>query len=99
MTVSLQIKLQGDSLRFTGTLNRDTLMLYSPFALLNDCDGAVTFDLAALENIDTAGLAWLLQQLAEAKQQGLTIALCNVPKQLLSLADVTAVRPLLPISD
>lgn len=99
MTVRLQIERQADSLRFTGTLNRDTLMLYSPFALLNAGSGALQFDLAALENIDTAGLAWLLQQLAAAKQQGLTIALCNVPKQLLSLSDVTAVRPLLPISD
>ena len=103
--MALQIELQGDKLHFTGTLNRDTLMLYSPFALLNGATGAtgatgaMQFDFSALENIDTAGLAWLLQQLAAAKQQGLTIALCNVPKQLLSLADVTAVRPLLPISD
>ncbi|WP_445768147.1 STAS domain-containing protein [Rheinheimera sp.] len=97
--MTLRIERQGDSLNFTGTLNRDTLMLYSPFVLLNDCRGDVRFDLAALDNIDTAGLAWLLQQLAAAKQQGLTIALCNVPKQLLSLADVTAVRPLLPISN
>ncbi len=97
--MTLRIEQQGDSLRFTGMLNRDTLMLYSPFTLLNSCSGTIRFDLAALDNIDTAGLAWLLQQLAQAKQQGLTIALCNVPKQLLSLADVTAVRPLLPISD
>jgi phospholipid transport system transporter-binding protein len=52
-----------------------------------------------LDNIDTAGLAWLLQQLAQAKARGISITLCKVPKQLLSLADVTAVRPLLPISD
>lgn len=97
--MALQIERQGEKLHFTGTLNRDTLMLYSPFALLNDSQGAMQFDLSALDSIDTAGLAWLLQQLAAAKQQGLTIALCNVPKQLLSLADVTAVRPLLPISD
>ncbi len=97
--MALQIERHDDSLRFTGTLNRDTLMLYSPFALLNGCNGAMRFDFAGLNSIDTAGLAWLLQQLGAAKAQGLTIALCNVPKQLLSLADVTAVRPLLPISD
>ena len=96
--MSLKIERHSDSLHFTGTLNRDTLMQYSPFKLLNGCSGEVKFDFAGLSNIDTAGLAWLLQQLAQAKQQGLTIALCNVPKQLLSLADVTAVRPLLPIS-
>jgi phospholipid transport system transporter-binding protein len=97
--VTLKITQQGEALQFTGELNRDTLMLYSPFKLLNSLSGTVKFDFACLDNIDTAGLAWLLQQLAQAKAQGLSIALCNVPKQLLSLADVTAVRPLLPISD
>lgn len=97
--MTLHIAQQGQVLCFTGVLNRDTLMLYSPFSLLNDTQGTVSFDFTGLANIDTAGLAWLLQQLSQAKQRGQTIALCNVPKQLLSLADVTAVRPLLPISD
>jgi phospholipid transport system transporter-binding protein len=97
--VTLKITAQGEVLQFTGELNRDTLMLYSPFKLLNNMSGAVKLDFAALDNIDTAGLAWLLQQLAQAQARGQSIALCNVPKQLLSLADVTAVRTLLPISD
>lgn len=97
--MTLNIERQGDAFHFAGVLNRDTLMLYSPFKLLNEVSGAVTFDLAGLENIDTAGLAWLLQQLSTAKGLSVSIALCNVPQQLLSLADVTAVRPLLPISD
>lgn len=97
--MTLNIVKQDQWLRFTGVLNRDTLILYSPFTLLNDASGEIQFDLAKLTAIDTAGLAWLLQQLAQAKQRGVAIALCNVPKQLLSLADVTAVRPLLPISD
>lgn len=96
--MTLKIELQGNVLQFTGVLNRDTLMLYSPFKLLNNVSGAVSFNLAALENIDTAGLAWLLQQLSRAQEKGVSVALCHVPKQLLSLADVTAVRPLLPIS-
>ncbi|MDX1391418.1 MAG: STAS domain-containing protein [Rheinheimera sp.] len=97
--MTLKITQHGDALEFTGVLNRDTLMLYSPFKLLNKVSGDVRFDFAALDNIDTAGLAWLLQQLAQAKARGISITLCKVPKQLLSLADVTAVRPLLPISD
>jgi len=96
--VTLKIEPQGEVFYFTGVLNRDTLMLYSPFKLLNSVSERVNFDFSGLENIDTAGLAWLLQQLAAAKQHGVVISLCNVPKQLLSLADVTAVRPLLPIS-
>lgn len=97
--MTLNIEQQGEVFCFTGVLNRDTLMLYSPFKLLNGVSERVNFDFSGLENIDTAGLAWLLQQLAGAKQRGIEISLCNVPKQLLSLADVTAVRPLLPISN
>lgn len=97
--MTLQIERQQDCLQFNGSLNRDTLMQYSPFTLLNNCAEKVQFDFSKLASIDTAGLAWLLQQLAIAKQQGRTIQLCKVPEQLLSLADVTAVRPLLPISE
>ncbi|MGP9799698.1 STAS domain-containing protein [Rheinheimera sp. NSM] len=97
--MTLKITQQADAIHFTGVLNRDTLMLYSPFTQLNKLSGSVKFDFDTLDNIDTAGLAWLLQQLSEAKRLGITIALCNVPQQLLSLADVTAVRSLLPIND
>lgn len=97
--MTLNIVQDGDSLRFTGALNRDTLMLYSPFTLLNSLQDSVRFDFTALNNVDTAGLAWLLQQLAVAKSQGISVALCNVPQQLLSLADVSAVRALLPVKD
>ena len=97
--MTLNIEQQGEVFCFTGVLNRDTLMLYSPFTQLNTLSGEVKFHFNGLDNIDTAGLAWLLQQLAQAKRRGITIALCNVPKQLLSLADVTAVRALLPIID
>lgn len=97
--MTLSIVPGEHSLRFTGVLNRDTLMLYSPFTLLNGAQGSVQFDFAALTSVDTAGLAWLLQQLALAKSLGVSVALCNVPQQLLSLADVSAVRALLPVID
>ncbi|MGI5308006.1 STAS domain-containing protein [Rheinheimera sp. WS51] len=95
--MTLKITAVGHCFRFEGALNRDTLMLHSPFALLNTVTDKVQFDFTALSTIDTAGLAWLLQQLAKAKSSKLQIELCNVPQQLLSLADVSAVRALLPI--
>nr|WP_245217543.1 STAS domain-containing protein [Rheinheimera maricola] len=95
----MRIVKQDGSLHFTGTLNRDTLMQYSPFTLLNDASGTLRFDLSGLSAIDTAGLAWVIKQLAVAQQKGVTVKLCNVPQQLLSLADVSAVRPLLPVMD
>ncbi|WNO62170.1 STAS domain-containing protein [Rheinheimera sp. MMS21-TC3] len=95
--MTLKITAVANSIQFEGVLNRDTLILYSPFKLLNTLTGTIQFDFAALTAIDTAGLAWLLQQLAQARDTSLKIELCNVPQQLLSLADVSAVRALLPI--
>ena len=95
--MSLSIEQNGTSFRFDGVLNRDTLMLYSPFKQLNAAVGKVQFDFSGLQTIDTAGLAWLLQQLAIARSSDVKIELCNVPQQLLSLAEVSAITALLPI--
>ncbi|WP_290611775.1 STAS domain-containing protein [Arsukibacterium sp. UBA3155] len=90
---------ENNIVRFSGELNRDTLMLYSPFKLLNTLNGKVIFDFSALSNVDSAGLAWLIQQLGKARKQKLDIEFIKVPAQLLALAKVSAVTSLLPITD
>ncbi|WP_333607124.1 STAS domain-containing protein [Arsukibacterium sp.] len=97
--MSLNIAITGQLAHFSGALNRDTLMLYSPWPQLNTLSGEVTFDFSSLTNVDSAGLAWLIQQLALAKQQGLTIRIQQAPEQLQSLARVSAVTAFLPIID
>jgi phospholipid transport system transporter-binding protein len=52
----------------------------------------------ALQHVDTAGLAWLLHQLSQAKQLGIHVTLRNMPQQLTSLAEVSAVFDLLPVA-
>ncbi|WP_449358878.1 STAS domain-containing protein [Alishewanella longhuensis] len=54
-------------------------MVYSPFTLLNTLSGKVTFDFSALTNVDSAGLAWLIQQLARARTMNLQIEISKVP--------------------
>ena len=83
--MTLSIVQQDNSLNFTGSLNRDTLMLYSPFTLLNNVSGKVQFNMTGLDAIDTAGLAWLIQQLAIAKRYGVSVMLCNVVDTFLLL--------------
>ncbi|MDX3773458.1 STAS domain-containing protein [Chromatiaceae bacterium AAb-1] len=95
----LSITREDNTVSFKGELNRDTLMLHSPFAMLNALSGRVTFDMGNLTSADTAGLAWLIQQLALSRKKSLVVELRNVPAQLLSLADVSAVTGLLPIID
>ena len=97
--MSLTITQNNQTLVFNGKLDRETLMLYSPFSLLNTMSGKVTFDFAALTNVDSAGLAWLIQQLARARTINLQIEIKSVPAQLLSLAKVSAVTEILPIID
>ncbi len=47
--------------------------------------------------MDTAGLAWLLHQVAQAAKLGLTIQMRHVPEQLISLAQLSDVLALLPL--
>lgn len=97
--MALTINQQDQTIVFSGKLDRDTLMMYSPFALLNRLSGKVTFDFSALTNVDSAGLAWLIQQIARARTMNLQIEITKVPAQLLSLAKVSAVTTILPIID
>ncbi|KKO46277.1 NTP-binding protein [Arsukibacterium ikkense] len=97
--MSLEITCQDNKIRLSGELNRDTLMRYSPFKLLNSLSGKVIFDFSALSNVDSAGLAWLIQQLGQARKQQLQVEFSKVPTQLLALAKVSAVTALLPLTD
>lgn len=97
--MTLNIELQAQHLLFSGELNRDTLMVYSPFTMLNSLSGKVTFDFSALTNVDSAGLAWLIQQVARARTMKIDLEIIHVPAQLLSLAKVSAVTTILPIID
>lgn len=93
----LTIDQQGNEVFFKGVLNRDTVLDYIPFGLKTDTSAPLIFDLGTLTNVDSAGLAWILQQLALGKNDGRIIKLRNIPPQLLSLAKVSAVEALLPV--
>lgn len=60
--------------------------------------GCTTFDLAAVTDVDSSGLAVLFGWQRAAMSQGKTIALVNSPRNLRSLADVYGVSSLLPLS-
>jgi phospholipid transport system transporter-binding protein len=85
-----------------GTLNRETIPQFWPDCLAEltqaqqHCD-PLNLDLADIEHIDTAGLAWLLNLLRDAKQQQTTFTLSNVPPSLLNLAKISDVEAFLPL--
>lgn len=61
--------------------------------------GSVTaFDLAAVTEVDSSGLAVLFGWLREAQRLGKTIRIVNLPQNLSSLAQVYGVGELLPVA-
>ena len=56
------------------------------------------FDLAAVAEVDSSGLAVLFGWLRAAGAQGKTLRIANPPQNLLSLAEVYGVGELLPLS-
>lgn len=93
----LNIDVQGQTLVFQGELNRATVPTVQPCKALKGLTGKVEFRLGKLNHVDTAGLAWLLHQIAESRRQQLEIRLTETPAQLRSLAKVSDVLSLLPI--
>ncbi|MBU1436713.1 MAG: STAS domain-containing protein [Gammaproteobacteria bacterium] len=92
----LEIKQNGAVLQFVGELNCNTVVAHWPFKLMATLPKQAEFDLSGLQHVDTAGLAWLIQQMAKAKQLGISLKFKKMPEQLRSLASVSDVLALLP---
>ena len=95
----LKVEQREQLVLLSGVMDRDTVPAHFPFKLLQKLTGEVSFDLAGLRLVDTAGLAWFLHQVAEGKKLGLTIRMLNAPAQLKTLAALSDVVSLLPLVD
>lgn len=83
--------------RVTGALALETVRdLWKRKSALLTPGGQVTFDLAAVERTDSAGLALLVSLLREARASGTTLQFANIPDQLRSLARLSGIDDLLP---
>lgn len=93
----LQIEQQGNQVVFQGELNCETVVTHWPFKLMPQLPQDVTFNLSQVAHVDTAGLAWLLHQVAAASQRKLNLKMVHPPAQLMRLAQVSDVVGLLPV--
>lgn len=99
----LQMNDQGNGvIALVGSLNRKTVVGVWPNhqQILDDFkqrDVAVTLDLEAVEHVDTAGLAWLLDLFAERYKIDQKLALINTPVSLLKIAKISNVESILPL--
>ena len=84
---------------FEGEMTRETVMSAWPeqatsIASLKGTKLAV--DLAKVEQLDTAGLAYLLSIVKDCQQQDVTLTLQNTPSSLVNLAKLSDVDSILP---
>jgi phospholipid transport system transporter-binding protein len=85
----------------TGELNRNTVNRSWPKSISDLLASAKrqtpVIDLAGISHADTAGLAWLLNLLRDAKKQNITFKLKNVPETIINLAKISDVNGFLPV--
>lgn len=95
MTLSLSIKIDGERSTIEGPLTRVTLSAldknFHKDALHKEKNSSVIIDLKDIDNVDTAGLAWLILLLETAQQNNTTLSFINIPSDLLKLAQLSAV--------
>lgn len=83
---------------FSGALTRATITRAFDKKYRSLVNGeSITIDLAKVNQIDTAGLAWILLLIELAITKSCKISLVNLPDDLLKLAKLSAVDTLLPI--
>ncbi|TBX22088.1 hypothetical protein TK45_10070 [Bowmanella sp. JS7-9] len=58
---------------------------------------ALTLDLSGVDNIDTAGLAWLIHLVGVARASNVALYFSAIPERLTSLAKISNVEDLLQV--
>ena len=100
------IQLDGTQVRVSGLMTitaASELLIAGREAIAGAAGGstqslAQSFDLSAVTEVDSAGLAVMFAWLREAKSRNVKLTFCNLPKSLNSLAVVYDVAGLLPQS-
>ncbi|MCJ8268055.1 MAG: STAS domain-containing protein [Psychrosphaera sp.] len=93
-TLSYQVD-EGD-IKLTGFIDRFTVpTLIKGIDISKISIEHLVIDFSAVEKVDTAGLAWILKVMSQARQSGQTVKLTAIPEQLVNLAEISGVEQLL----
>ncbi len=63
-----------------------------------EAESLLRVDLAGVPRADSAGLALLICWVRQARKRNIRIEFCNVPEQMLKIADVSGLRTILPLT-
>jgi phospholipid transport system transporter-binding protein len=93
-TLSYQVD-EGD-IKLTGFIDRFTVpTLVKGIDISRISIEHLVIDFSTVEKVDTAGLAWILKIMSQARQSGQTVKLIAIPEQLIDLAEISGVEQLL----
>lgn len=95
----LELITNNGKVMVTGPLDRDHVG--TAWRSRNDwlgTSGDINIDLAGVEQVDSAGLAFLIQVKAELGEQNRELSLQNIHTQLRQFAEVSGVTELLSLS-
>ncbi len=103
MTQLLVEQTTAREFKFSGELTRETVVTAWPeraeqLTHLAAQEGEVVFDLENLEQVDTAGLAFMLETLKACNQHKLALRLNNTPSSMVNLAKLSDVDSILPFN-
>lgn len=95
--MSVEVRRAGDRLTVAGCMTLETAatLFADGLAVLSE---ELPFDLAAVTEVDSSGLAVLFGWMRAARTQGKGLRIANMPQNLASLAEVYGVSELLPQS-
>jgi len=102
MTLSLPSTSKDTAcLLISGELDQ-TVLVHDYWSTLTDKDkqelvvaGNIKIDLAQVARADTAGLAWLINVVKDAKVNKVNVSFANVPDKLLNLAQLSGANTIL----
>ncbi len=80
----------------SGAMNHDTAKVLLDAGVAQLRSGEHCFDLSAVSDVDSSGLAVLFAWMRAATQRGCSVRVTGLPANLLSLADLYGVADLLP---
>ncbi len=103
MTLQIEVETNDGLVKFSGSLNRDSVptawpQLGADLGAIANQNQQLKLDLANIDAVDTAGLAYVLSILKECQSRKLEVSLINTPEGLINLAKLSDVDAILPIN-
>ncbi|HCH70555.1 MAG TPA: sulfate transporter [Colwellia sp.] len=94
----ITLNITATAVEFSGELTRHSIMQITKKSIKAlFFPSSVTFDLAKITRIDTAGLAWLFYLLEQASLDSCQLTFANIPTKLDKLIRLSGVEGFLPV--